>query len=70
MLLDSLFKNNKSNKNLQYAKMLDGSYPAFSQFGKNIYIDKLSCIVYYKHREKRYHGTTGRNFTYGSFNFG
>lgn len=41
-----------------------------TNFGKNIYIDKLSCIVYYKHREKRYHGTTGRNFTYGSFNFG
>jgi HK97 family phage portal protein len=46
MLLESLFSNNQSNKNLQYAKMLDGSYPAFSQFGKNIYISDIvqNCI--------------------------
>lgn len=46
MLLQSLVKNNKSNKNLQYAKMLDGSYPAFSQFGQNIYISDIvqNCI--------------------------
>ncbi|GEM_PF-161303 len=46
MLLESLIKNNKSNSNLQYAKMLDGSYPAFSQFGKNIYVSDIvqNCI--------------------------
>lgn len=46
MLLQSLFNNNQSNKNLQYAKMLDGSYPAFSQFGKNIYVSDIvqNCI--------------------------
>lgn len=46
MLLESLFSNNQSNKNLQYAKMLDGSYPAFSQFGKNIYMSDIvqNCI--------------------------
>lgn len=46
MLLQSLMKNSQSNKNLQYAKMLDGSYPAFSQFGKNIYISDIvqNCI--------------------------
>lgn len=46
MLLQSLFKNNQSNRNLQYAKMLDGSYPAFSQFGKNIYVSDIvqNCI--------------------------
>jgi len=46
MLLDGLFKNNQSNLNLQHAKMLDGSYPAFSQFGKNIYVSDIvqMCI--------------------------
>lgn len=46
MLLQSLINNNQSNKNLQYAKILDGSYPAFSQFGKNIYVSDLvqMCI--------------------------
>lgn len=46
MLLNSLFKNNQSTNNLQYAKMLDGSYPAFSQFGKNIYVSDIvqNCI--------------------------
>jgi phage portal protein BeeE len=41
MLLDSLLRNNQSNKQLTYAKMLDGSYPAFSQFGKNIYVSDI-----------------------------
>lgn len=46
MLLQNLFKNNKSNMDLQHAKMLDGSYPAFSQFGNNIYISDIvqTCI--------------------------
>jgi len=46
MLLQSLFNNNQSNRNLQYAKMLDGSYPTFSQFGKNIYVSDIvqNCI--------------------------
>ena len=46
MLLQSLFNNNQSNKSLQHAKMLDGSYPAFSQFGKNIYVSDIvqNCI--------------------------
>ena len=46
MLLQSLFNNNQSNKSLQQAKMLDGSYPAFSQFGKNIYVSDIvqNCI--------------------------
>ena len=46
MLLQSLFKNSKSNVGLQHAKMLDGSYPAFSQFGKNIYMSDMvqMCI--------------------------
>jgi HK97 family phage portal protein len=46
MLLQSLINNNQSNKNLQYAKLLDGSYPAFSQFGKNIYVSDIvqNCI--------------------------
>lgn len=41
MLLQSLMNNNQSNKNLQYAKILDGSYPAFSQFGQNIYVSDI-----------------------------
>lgn len=46
MLLQSLFKNNKSNTDLQHAKMLDGSYPVFSQFGNNIYVSDIvqMCI--------------------------
>lgn len=46
MLLESLFNNNNSNRDLQYAKMLDGSFPAFSQFGKNIYVSDIvqNCI--------------------------
>ncbi len=46
MLLQSLLNNNQSNKSLQYAKMLDGSYPAFSQFGNNIYVSDIvqNCI--------------------------
>lgn len=46
MLLQNLMKNNQASKNLQYAKMLDGSYPAFSQFGQNIYVSDIvqMCI--------------------------
>jgi HK97 family phage portal protein len=47
MFLQSLLNNNnQSNKNLQYAKMLDGSFPAFTQFGKNIYVSDIvqNCI--------------------------
>jgi HK97 family phage portal protein len=45
MLLDSLF-NNKNNSKLTYAKMLDGSFPVFSQFGNNIYASDIvqMCI--------------------------
>ena len=39
MFLDSLFKNNKPA--LQSAKLLDGTYPLFSQFGKNIYASDI-----------------------------
>ena len=41
-----------------------------TNFGKNIHIDNSPCIVYYKYMEKSYNDTTGRNFTYGAFNFG
>lgn len=46
MLLQNLIKSNYSNKNLQYAKILDGTYPAFTQFGKNIYVSDIvqMCI--------------------------
>lgn len=46
MLLESLLNNNKSSREMQYAKMLDGSFPAFSQFGKNIYVSDIvqNCI--------------------------
>lgn len=46
MLLQSLFSNAESNKNLQYAKMLNGSVPIFSQFGRNIYASDIvqNCI--------------------------
>jgi HK97 family phage portal protein len=46
MLLQSLFNNNQSNKNLQYAKMLNGTAPIFSQFGNNIYTSDIvqNCI--------------------------
>jgi len=46
MLLESLFKNNKPNVGLQHTKMLDGSYPAFSQFGNDIYVSDIvqTCI--------------------------
>ena len=40
MLLDSLFSSNSSGK-LTHAKMLDGSYPVFSQFGNNIYASDI-----------------------------
>jgi len=46
MLLQSLFNNNQSNGDLQYAKMLNGSVPIFSQFGRNIYASDIvqNCI--------------------------
>jgi HK97 family phage portal protein len=46
MLLQSLLSNNKSNQNLQYAKMLNGNVPIFSQFGRNIYASDIvqNCI--------------------------
>ncbi|MCD3234318.1 phage portal protein [Clostridium botulinum D/C] len=46
MLLQSLINNNQSNKSLSYAKILDGSYPAFSQFGQDIYVSDIvqMCI--------------------------
>lgn len=46
MLLQSLFNNNQANKSLQYAKMLNGSVPVFSQFGQNIYASDIvqNCI--------------------------
>lgn len=36
MLLGSIV-GNKNNNSLTYAKMIDGNYPIFSQFGNNIY---------------------------------
>lgn len=46
MLLKNLMNNSKSNKSLQYAKILDGTYPAFSQFGQDIYVSDIvqMCI--------------------------
>jgi len=49
MLLSS-FVNRETNRQMQYAKMLDGSYPVFSQFGQNIYASDvvqmaIDCIA-------------------------
>ena len=49
MLLSSVV-NKEGNRQLQYAKMLDGSYPVFSQFGHNIYASDvvqmaIDCIA-------------------------
>ena len=49
MLLSS-FVNKKENRQLSYAKMLDGAYPIFSQFGNNIYASDvvqmaIDCIA-------------------------
>lgn len=46
MFLQSLMKNNQQNKQLQYAKMLSGQLPIFSQFGNNIYASDIvqMCI--------------------------
>jgi HK97 family phage portal protein len=46
VLLQSLLNKNQSNTNLQHAKMLNGSYPTFSQFGQNIYVSDIvqNCI--------------------------
>jgi len=45
MLLSS-FINKGDNRRLTYAKMLDGSFPVFSQFGNNIYTSDIvqTCI--------------------------
>jgi len=45
MLLQSLVKNNQS-KQLQYAQMMNGFTPVFSQFGQNIYVSDVvqMCI--------------------------
>lgn len=46
MLLQSLISNGQSDRNMQYAKMLDGTLPIFSQFGQNIYASDIvqMCI--------------------------
>lgn len=49
MLLSSIV-NGESNRRMQYARMLDGSYPIFSQFGRNIYASDvvqmaIDCIA-------------------------
>lgn len=49
MLLSSIV-NKESNQQLQYAKMLDGSYPVFSQFGHDVYASDvvqmaIDCIA-------------------------
>lgn len=46
MLLQSLMNNNHYNQSMQYARMLDGTMPIFSQFGQNIYASDVvqMCI--------------------------
>lgn len=46
MFLDNLFKSNTNNTQLQYANMLSGYTPVFSQFGENIYASDIvqNCI--------------------------
>lgn len=49
MLLSS-FVNRETNRQMRYAKMLDGSYPVFSQFGQNVYASDvvqmaIDCIA-------------------------
>lgn len=46
MLLQSLLNNSQSNKQMQYAQMLNGFAPVFSQFGQNIYVSDVvqMCI--------------------------
>jgi len=49
VLLSSIV-NKESNQQLQYAKMLDGSYPVFSQFGHDVYASDvvqmaIDCIA-------------------------
>jgi HK97 family phage portal protein len=45
-LFGGLFKNRNPGSNMQYAKMLDGYSPIFSQFGNNIYASDVvqMCI--------------------------
>lgn len=46
MLIQSLMSNRETNRQLQYAKLLDGYSPIFSQFGQNIYTSDVvqMCI--------------------------
>lgn len=49
MLLSNALSR-ENNRRMQYAKMLDGSYPVFSQFGQNIYASDvvqmaIDCIA-------------------------
>ncbi len=46
MLLQSLMSNDQDDRNMQYAKMLNGTLPLFSQFGQNIYASDIvqMCI--------------------------
>lgn len=46
MLLQSLLKNSNGNQQMQYAKLMNGYTPNFSQFGDNIYASDLvqMCI--------------------------
>lgn len=46
MLIQSLMSNRETNRQLQYAKFLDGYSPIFSQFGHNIYASDVvqMCI--------------------------
>lgn len=46
MLLQSLFNKSTSKQNMQYAKMLSGQMPIFSQYGQNIYYSDVvqMCI--------------------------
>lgn len=46
MLIQSLMSSRETNRQLQYAKLLDGYSPIFSQFGQNIYTSDVvqMCI--------------------------
>lgn len=45
-LVKNVFSINKADKNMQYAKMLDGYAPVFSQFGRDVYASDVvqRCI--------------------------
>lgn len=46
MLLETLFQGSRADKMVQYARMLDGTIPIFSQFGRSIYASDIvqNCI--------------------------